>query len=435
MKHRHSPMIVFIILGCLGASQSQAAAKVVLAPILESSLALSSATISTTPASGAYTLNQQSLADNFYLLAAPNLGFTDWSNLWITPSVEVEYFGTDNVLNIEDESFVFKKTFRCNTLLGGNYQLGKTWQFKLKGFYNIDLNQRPEDETLAGGLFSFYDLGFWAEMRAAYTAGSWPMRTKWGYKSYERKYPHATNAEQIAAYELAGLTTAGLPAGLHDLDIGVHEGWLRQEMTWDRQAVLTNVELRGKWVNYHEQPIILPGPVISPQQRQDQYLDIFVEFPFLINSYHQLELDGGFRARHSNQHFYDPQQDVYLPAYFDYYQYRLRLLYSFTFAFKVAGQTPKGALLYTLQSKQFPHRPAYRFIDAGATQTAYFFDSPHWELSHDLGLTLKQALWVSWAHVFLSVHVISQASNSTAPATVLNNFTYRTFTLGMAVKF
>lgn len=369
---------VSICLIALGTGTLTSQAKIVFAPIIDASLSVNSAaynldsnTLITDTAGNTLSSADQSTSQNAYIYFAPNFALTQWPNLWMTPSIEFEYYGANNILAIEDEAFVFATSARTYGLLGANYRLNRTWHFKLKGFGRLDLNKSANDETLATGYYTYQDLGFWSEARANHFILTLPARSKFGIKYYTRHYPNATNAELVAAYEEAGFDTTNIPKDLREKDIAVSEAWLREELTWGRLPLLTNFELHVKQVNYAEQQIVRPYDTFSGDLREDQYLDFYLELPFLVNRYHQFEIDYGVRLRTSNQNYQDTSDDLYFDNFYSYLQQRFKLLYNFKLGFKLAGFEPKGSLSYSYQQRTYPHRPSKQQLDEESSSGVY----------------------------------------------------------------
>jgi len=431
------PMLA-LIFGCT----LSASADLKFVPMLDSSLALNSAkydaeyAITPVDENGdPIPTDQESTGENIYLYLAPNLGFTDIPALWITPVIEFEYTGSNNLLNLDDDAFVFNKRLNLYYLLGINYAFNPVWSTKLKGFGRLERMAETADETLNNGLYNYNDIGAWGEISARYRLGLIPMRTKLGYKGYTRRYPNYSNADLVNQYEeISGDTsTANAIPLMYEKDINVGEFWLRNEMTWGRLPVLTNAEIHFKGVYYTEMLKIQEDGTFSSDLRKDAYIDLYLEFPFLINKYHQLELDYAYRLRGSNQGYYDTNNSVFFDGYYNYNQNRFRLLYNFRFAFLITGFSPRGSVSLTWQQRNYYSRPSLQKSDNN--DAVYKYDDPHWESNLDFGITLRQQLFAKWLNLFLSFHAITQKSNTNVEDAVSYNYKYNTFTLGTAVSF
>ncbi len=425
---------VTIYLGILLSLGCTAYAKLEFIPMLDASLAINTAglKIEQTDAKTQQTSgNDQSSGQNAYLYLAPNLGFTEIPGLWITPALEFEYSGTNNILFIDDESFIFSKRYNFYYLLGLNYRFTPVWSAKLKGFGRMENTLETADETVETGLYNYSDLGAWGEICARYGGRVLPMRTRLGYKGYMRRYPNYTNKDFMAQYKkIFPSSTSGLPQDMHEKDINIKSIWLRQELTWGKLPLLTNLETHFKDVDYTEMLSINEDGTFSNDLRQDNYLELSLEIPFLINKYHQLEFDYSYCRRASNQGIYDTNVPVYLENYYNYYQHHIRLLYNFKFAFiRLSGFPLQGSLSLANHRRQYYSQPS---IQSGE----YRYNDLHWENNTDFGFILRQKLFAKWFNVFMSFHAISQTSNTDnsegmAPYT----YQYNTFTLGTAVSF
>jgi len=428
------PLKATIALGILLSLAYASHAKLDFIPMLDASLALNTAGIKTEQIDAAdqqASSNDQSSGQNAYLYAAPNLGFTEIPGLWITPAIEFEYSGANNILLIDDESFIFSKRYNFYYLLGLNYRFTPVWSAKLKGFGRMENTLDAADETVETGFYNYRDLGAWGEICARYGGRLLPMRTRLGYKGYMRRYPNYTNKELIAQLEeLFPGSTSELPPDMHEKDINVKGIWLRQELTWGKLPLLTNLEAHFKDIDYTEMLSINEDGTFSHDLRQDNYLELSLELPFLINKYHQLEFDYSHCLRASTQGVYDTNVPVYLENYYNYYQHHIRLLYNFKFAFIRLGGFPlQGSLSLANQRRQYFNRPS---VQSGE----YMFNDPHWENNTDFGFILRQKLLAKWFNVFMSFHAISQTSNTDAPeGTASSTYQYNTFTLGTAVSF
>ncbi len=432
-------VLIFTAAGLAGAAT--ASARLEFVPTLDSSLAYSSARFQADYAlpSATTRTSQTSSSGNAYLFASGNLGFSEIPGLWITPTLEVEYVGADTLLNIEDEAFLFNQSLNLYYLLGFNYRLNRVWGLKAKGFGRSEYAAETKDETLASGLYNYQDAGGWAEASANYRLG-WPMRLRAGYKGYGRRYPHYTSL--VSEYESLVNTQTALK-GEYPKNILVNEFWLRQEMTCGGLPLLCNLEAHLKLVDYPEQYALAVDGTQTDRLRHDNYFDLSLELPFLINSYQQLELDYGYRLHTTNQSVYDQSDTlpngepnpVFLAGYYDYYQNYLRLLYNVNFAFSLAGFSPRASVSLAFQNRQYTLRPSRQQTDDSGTGGEYRFDAPHWENLVDLGLTWRQPLFARWFNLFLSFHVLSQKSNTTVEDNASYNFNYNTFTAGTAVSF
>ncbi len=377
--------------------------------------------------------NDASSSNDFYLSFSPNFRFKELPNLWITPYFECEYTGSNNLLKIEDEAFVFAKRLYLYWVLGGNYQLGDAWTFKAKGFGRMENDAETNDETLSNGLYSYRDAGGWGEANVRYS--SLPMCTKFGYKAYMRRYPFYSNADFVKHYEESvGPWPASLPRDMHEKDINVNETWGRQEICWGSWPLLTNLEIHSRQVHYTEMPAILEDGSFSQNLRNDDYLDATVEIPFMLNKYNQFELDYTYTLHVTNQNYYNSSDKTYIGGYYNYYQNYGRFLYNVMLPFKIAGFMPKLSFSIAGQKRIYPGRPARQKADADDTSGKYVNEA-HWENTGDLGITLKQQLFFDWFSLFLSIHSISQSSNTNVNDNATYNYKYNTFTLGTAFSF
>lgn len=379
--------------------------------------------------------DSQSTAEAAYFYFAPNLGFEESPGLWITPTLEFEYNGANNILNLEDEAFLYSRRLDFYYLLGINYRFDRHWQAKLKGFGRIEKVQDAASENMDTGLYNYNDLGAWGEINAKYQLGL-PMRSKLGFKGYARRYPNYTNAEFVTEYErTVGPWPADVPRNMHEKDVDVVEFWLRQESTWGRIPLLTNLDFRIKDVKYTEMLQIQSDGTFGDSLRDDVYLDASLELPWLINEFYQLEFDYGYRIRASTQNEYNVQEYLFIPGYFNYYQNNVRLLFNFKFAFTISGYAPRGSIGVTWQERRYFNRPSRQQQYDGDTVGAYVFTDAHWESKVDFGITLRQQLFAKWFNLFLSIHSITQNSNSNVEDAATYIYKFSTFTLGTAVSF
>ncbi|MCK5241017.1 hypothetical protein KAR34_01075 [bacterium] len=414
-------------------------AKIKFIPLIDASLAINSAGYDAeyaTEQTQTDDSDQQSTGENVYLYFAPNVSFSEIPGLWITPSFEFEFTGANNLLQLEDEAFVFQRRLNFYYLLGANYAFNRAFSAKLKGFGRIEKAQESNNETIDTGIYNYNDAGGWGELSAKYRLGV-PMRSKLGYKAYGRRYPNYTNADFVKLYEEKGLTwPSDIPRDMHEKDINVNEFWLRQEFTWGKLPILTNAEVHIKGVNYVEMPVVNTDATLSDDLRQDGYMDVYLELPFYINKYHQLEIDYNYRIRYANTGYYDVGNGVYLGEYYNYRQNRPRLLYNFKLWFPIAGYLPRGSLSFAWQNRHFYSRPSLQKVSTDDQEiTEYKWDDPHWESSLDFNITLRQQLFAEWFNLYFSFHSVSQTSNSNVEDNAPYNFKYNTFTLGTAVSF
>ena len=433
------------LLTALFLNTPSAQAEIIFSPMFDASLSVNSASYDPTfatsqtdadgnPVSG----KSQSTASNLYLYGSPNLAWTGIPGLWFTPMAEYEFNDTNNILNLDDETFIYDQRLSFYYLLGFNYDLSRMVTAKLKGFGRLERVKESATESLENGLYGYNDAGAWGEVSAAYRLG-WAMRTKLGYKGYTRRYPFYTNADLVEEYErTVEPWPADLPRDLHEKDVNVGEAWLRQEMTLGRLPLLANLEVRIKGVQYTEMPAILSDGSFGDTLRRDMYLDVSAEFPFLINPHHQIEVDYAYRLRGSNHAEYDfnlQDDQQYLDGYYNYYQNSVRLLYNFKFAFKLTGYSPQGSLGFDLQRRQYLSRPSRQKQSADDSTGVYVFDKPHWENTLNVAITLRQQLFVQWFNLFASFHFINQNSNTNAEDAATYRYNYTTLTLGAAISY
>jgi hypothetical protein len=387
------------------------------------------------PAGNTHSPNDNSSSGDFYLSCAPNFRFTELPNLWITPYVEFEYTGANNLMQIEDEAFVFAKRLYFFYVLGATYQFSPTWTVKAKGFGRMENDAETNDETLSNGLYSYHDAGAWLEASAHYWPAV-PMTSKFGYKAYLRRYPFYTNQDLVNQYKETGNTQTAslLPDNLHEKDINVNETWLRQEISWGSWPVLTNFDFRGKLVRYTEMPVILEDGTFSQDLRQDAYIDAACELPIQLHRYHQIELDYAYELHGSNQNYYSNSDKTFIGGYYNYYQNGIRLLYNVTIPFKITGFMPKISLSLAEQWRVYPGRPSRQKTSDNDLVGAYVAQA-HWENTSDLGLVIRQQLFADWYSLFLSFHGIAQTSNDNVDDNAPYNFNYNTITLGTALSF
>ena len=429
-------LITLLAFGLTGS----AFAEIKLAHVIDASLSVSSAAYDpdyVTEETQSVNPDDRSTAENIYLYFAPNVRFTEIPGLWITPAVEFEYNGANNILQIDDEAFIFARGYNLYYLLGANYRFNQTWQAKLKGFGRLERSAETSDETLENGIYNYSDAGAWGEVNARYKLGV-PMRSKLGYKAYMRRYPnYSVNWRQEFIDEGGDtLTAQALPDDLDEKDINVTEVWLRQEMTWGTFPLLTNIEFHVKNVFYTEMPKYEPDGTFSNELREDIYADIILEIPYMINKFHQIEFDYSYRLHYTATGYYDTSQSAFLDGYYNYRENKPRLLYNFKFWFPITGFAPRGSVSFGWRNRYYYSRPSYQQTGSGEnTVTEYKWDDPHWESSLDFGITLRQQLFAEWFNLFLSFHAISQTSNSTVEDNATYNYKYNTVTLGTAVSF
>jgi hypothetical protein len=419
---------------------SIAGAEIKFIPLVDVSLAVNSANYDAEYATEnaiSQDTDTTSTGENAYFYFAPNVSFSEIPGLWITPAFEFEFTGANNLLQLEDEAFVFQRRMNFYYMLGANYAFSRNWSAKLKGFGRMERAQETNDENIDTGTYNYNDAGAWGEINAKYRLGI-PMQSKMGYKAYGRRYPNFAKNWREEYIQAGGdtVTAAGLPEDLDEKDINVNEFWLRQELTWGKLPLLTNLEARIKGVNYVEMPIVNTDGTLSDDLRQDAYVDVRLELPFYINKYHQLEFDYGYRIRYANTGYYDVSNSTYVGGYYNYRQNRPRLLYNFKLWFPITGFLPRGSVGFSWQNRYYYSRPSVQTEKdaAGNESTAYKWDDPHWESGLDFNITLRQQLFEEWFNVYLSLHSVSQSSNSKEDA-VTYNFKYNTFTLGTAVSF
>ena len=360
---------------------------------------------------------------------APNLAFSELPGLWITPLLEAEYSGASNLLLIDDELFIYARNLKLYYLLGANLAPSRNWLFKLKGFGRNVFVSEANTEDLGTGMYDFNDAGAWLEAAVKYRAGS-GMRTRLGFKGYARRYPHYDPLLDQAAPTLAPPGAEGEEFQSPDIDVG--EIWLRQEAAWPGIGVLTNFELRIRDVRYVEQKVLDGVGAVTDEARRDQYLQAGVEIPILLNRSHQFELGYQHTLRATNQRVYDQEFDLYLD-YYQYRQHRARARYSVETGLRLGGFPLRGAVGFSYQNRVYVNRPALRQIDDGTE--AYDPDRLHAETTLDFSITLRQALFTEWFHVFLSYHGITRSSTTTAGDPVSYNYGYQTVSLGTAVSF
>ncbi len=441
-------MVILLALGAGLAGLRPARAEFELVPLLDASLAITGGRFASTDAGTVVDLQgntippvQTSSSGDVYVSAAPNFRFTEVPGLWITPAVEFEYSGANNLLSIDDETFLFAKRLDLYYLIGANYALDRTWSAKLKAFGRLENVAEAADEDLLTGLYDYRDVGGWGEGSSVYSLGT-PMRTRLGYKYYQRRYPNYSNAPFVAQYEqTVGPWPAELPRDLREKDMNVSEAWLRQEVSWGDLPVLTNLEVRGRFLDYTQMPVIIEDGTFSSDLRRDTYLDLSLEVPWLLNKYHQLELDYGYRLRISKQNFYDMAQDpvtgenTFLGGYYNYRQNSVRLLYNFTLDWDLAGFPAKGALTLGWTNRLYLSRPPRQKTSSTDEIGAYNFGGRHSESTLDAALTFRQALWASWFNLFVSFHLISQSSNTNVSDAASYNYQYHTITAGTGLSF
>lgn len=440
MNRRYRIIQGILTLALLAGIPALAGAKILFFPIADASAALN--TVGYHPRYSSPVIDAEgdtvnpdsySSGQNVYVYLAPNLGMTELPGLWLTPVLEMEYVGANNILNMEDEAFLFNQRLDFYYVLGANYDLSKVWQVKLKAFGRTEKTRSAANETLDNGLYNYNDAGGWGEIKADYRLG-FPMRTALGYKGYSRRYPYylplTGQSGQLANSELSEELQQALPPDTQMKSCNVGEGWLRQELAWTPVPLLTNFELRIKDVPYTEMPVVQIDGTFGSEIRHDQYFDFSLEVPFMPNEYHQIEIDYAYRLRGSNQNYYDSAAGLPLEGYYNYYQNSVRLLYSFKFAFKLAGFPPQGSAGVSLQNRQYLSRPSRKDGDQ-----VYVYDDPHWEQGLDFAVTLKQRLFVEWFNLFLSYHGVMQRSNSSVEDGATYNYGYNTFTLGTAFSY
>jgi hypothetical protein len=423
-----------LIMGLAG----MAVAEIEFTPLVDASMAITSGKFEADQtgnqvdsAGNTRNSNDASSSGDFYLSFAPNFRFTELPNLWITPYIECEYTGANNLLQIEDEAFVFAKRLYLYWVLGANYEFNRLWTLKAKGFGRMENDAETNDETLNNGLYSYRDAGGWMESSFRY----WVMCSKFGYKAYMRRYPFYTNADFVTQYEQSvGPWPANVSRDLREKDINVNESWGRQEISWGSWPVLTNLEIRYREVNYTQMPSITEDGSFSADLRKDGYLEGILELPVQLHKYHQLELDYNYTLHVSNQNYYSNSEQYFIGGYYNYYQNNVRLLYNLTIPFKITGYMPKLSLSLSGQKRLYPGRPSRQKTSDNDTVGAYTSD-PHWENTGDIGISLRQQLFAEWFNLFLSFHSITQTSNTNVSDNISYNFKYNTFTLGTAVSF
>ncbi|MEW6516178.1 MAG: hypothetical protein AB1439_04650 [candidate division FCPU426 bacterium] len=423
-------------------SAAPASAKIIFLPMLDASLSLNTARYNARYSAprldaqgNTLPTDSYSSGNNAYVYLAPNLGLTELPGLWLTPVFELEYMGANNILNLEDEAFLYNQRLDLYYVLGANYDLSKNWRCKLKAFGRTEKTRSAANETLDQGLYNYNDAGGWGEIGASYHLGV-PMRTMFGYKGYTRRYPYylplTGQSSQLADSELSQSLQQALPADTQMKSYNVGEVWLRQEFTWTPFPLLTNLEVRFKDVPYTQMPVVQIDGTFGTEKRRDQYADLSLELPCLINDNHQIEIDYAHRLRISNQNYYDSSLGLPLGGYYNYFQNSARLLYTFKFGFTIAGFPPQGSAGVTWQRRQYLSRPSRQSSD---TNDVYNFDNPHWEQGLEFAVTLKQQLFAKWFNVFLSYHGVTQTSNSSVEDGASYNYSYNTFTLGTAISY
>ncbi len=363
-------------------------------------------------------------------LAASCMFNTDFlPQLWLIPTVTSDYSNTAQPLNIEDQRFLFSEWLDLYASYGANYDLGKDWELKLRGFIRSDFSKQTANEVTGKGLYDYVDHGFYLETAKEFMSGETDNNMTAGVKYIDRRFRNYTT---LLSQSTAVTTTPNNYT--KELDNLIYTAYLGDELTFGKSGWTGTITFNYDYIPYLEQKLIDPSGALEAGRRVDKTGTLTMDFPYLGANKSGVDFQYILIRTTSNQDYYDTMgttdmsDDVYTKGYYDSIENTGKFSVTYEFPWKLFSvYSPLATLSFSLDSVSYDNRFAKDSTGAYTAQKQK-------DSNYTVGFDLKQNIteWWLW---YLDVNYTRYSSNMKYEALGLYNYAYLTISLGTGISF
>lgn len=255
----------------------------------------------------------------FSLYLTPILGWHD-SRFLLTPAYDIDYSGTNTVLKVDDEVFIYSHRLTNTLELGGAYKTPSQNRYGLKIFYEGFNGTQSVDEHLGYGQYDYQDAGIklsWTkktEAKSAYSVG---------VSAYQRKFPNYVSLD---------------PGQRHDKDSQNTKLYADADIKWQgRYPFMTLLSWSIQDEKFTEALIVDDSGTTntaadgSGTLRRDLVNTLSLSLPWEAGQ-SRWSIGYSLELRSSNYNYLDSQQNVYMANYNDYAEHGLHLSGAYDFS-------------------------------------------------------------------------------------------------------
>lgn len=325
-----------------------------------------------------------------------------------TPSYVVEYSGVNNVLQVDEELFLFTQQLTQTLNVGGAWRKDRYRRINFGAFYTGFNGKLAADEPWFKGLYDYRDVGLEASWRDAW-GRSKSLSSTLGLRVTDRAYP---NYWTLAEPQI------------REKDAVIIKPWL--DLDWSiRPQVHLSVGYALQSVAYKEALVVDESGTTAAATKRRDLLHLFkLGLPFKVGRQDWL-LGYEVEIRGSNYSHFDNNNFVYTAAYNDYAEHRFNLSWAYSFERPWLWgwlKAPQIALDGRVTLRNYMGRLAR---DENGLPTS----NKQQDSSYYLSLVFNSPLSDHWSG-YLSVDTSLYRSNDLDESTTLNNYSFNTLRLG-----
>jgi hypothetical protein len=350
-------------------------------------------------------------------------------NLWFIPTLTADYSNTAQPLNIADERFLFAEWLDLYASYGVNYDLGKEWEVKARGFVRTDFSKQTADEKTGLGLYDYIDNGFYLENYNEFLSWNANNRLTEGVKYLDRRF---RNYNTLLS-ESASVTTT--PNNYtKELDTLIYSAYIGDEVEFGKSGWSLLVNFNYDYLPYSQQKLIWADGSLEALRRVDRTGKLSIDLPYYGDNKSGVEFQYDFIKNVSNQNYYDTMgttdmsDDVYTKGYYDFVENTGKFSVTYEFPWKFfSAYSPLAVISFSLDLVSYENRIAK---DASGAYTA----KKQQDNNYTVGLDLKQNISEWWNWLF-NIDYTRYNSNMKYEALGLYNYAYITVSLGSGISF
>jgi|DewCreStandDraft_4_1066084.scaffolds.fasta_scaffold28283_2 hypothetical protein len=352
--------------------------------------------------------------------------------LWLIPTITLNYSSTAQPLNVDDQKFLFSQWLDIYFSGGFNYDILDNFQFRIRGFYRLDYAQQTMDEKLGKGLYDYIDTGFYAETYFKIDITSYPVETTVGFKYIDKKFPNYESLSSMVNPDTIGGTLNA--AAKKEKDNLTYSFYISNEIKLGDSGWMALISFNYDYMPYLEQRIISQIGELTDAKRIDRFATLDINLPYYKDAISGMEVGYSLTVKTTDQNYYDslenldPGDDVFTSNYYSYIDHIIKLSLTYEFPFELFTKYKPAAVFgFSYDTLNYTDRMA-------KLQDGTYSKEKQQENNYKLSFDIKQNITDYWNY-YLNTTFIRYLSNMKWEAYGTYNYTYLTISLGTAISF
>jgi hypothetical protein len=351
--------------------------------------------------------------------------------LWLIPTITLNYSSTMQPLNVDDQKFLFTQWLDIYFSGGFNYEFMDNLETRIRAFFRLDYAQQTMDEQIGKGLYDYIDKGFYFETFFK-TEIYYLLETTAGFKYIDKRFPNYESLASMVNPDTIGGTLNA--AAKKEKDNLTYSFYISNEMKLGDSGWMAYASFTYDYIPYFDQRIISPTGELTDAKRIDRFATLDINFPYYKDAISGMEIGYSLIVKTTDQNYYDslenldPGDDVFINNYYSYINHIIKLSLTYEFPFELFTKYKPAAVFgFSFDTLNYVNRPA-------KLQNGTYSDELQQENNYKLTFDIKQNITDFWNY-YVNTTFIRYMSNMKWEAYGTYNYTDLTISLGTALSF